>query len=265
LDPETINTIVKLIAPLAEELINSILENTSKLDELLQKVDQVFLRDIKSGFEALGDGLESKNAETRRLRLEFAEKVLLNNTTLQPGFTGGSSNEYLMAQCHYGLSIIASQRADDDLAARHVLRAFAVDPYSARTEFFPKVFTEVFDPKCADIYEWNKAELDRLDREPFRKEIMLEKAGYSGAMALGVAGGILGFFAKGPAQGAVIRSATQGIKTAYQNMEKVGPEKFRTRAKAQQGAVFQERLNERCRELAKAGLAGGAHAAARAS
>ncbi|MBL8167153.1 MAG: hypothetical protein JNJ50_03310 [Acidobacteria bacterium] len=108
LNPETIKLIVEVAAPVAEELVKCIIESQAKVQILLQKFDQLVLREINSAFDSLRDAEITENPETKLRRLNYAEDQLLRCTGLELNSQiGGYSSAYWVALAHFGLVTIS--------------------------------------------------------------------------------------------------------------------------------------------------------------
>jgi len=157
MEPATV-TVITNIAGLSISAVNKkilaakLTGINSKLNELLKKSDQLIFREILSAFDALNDAISTNNEQTRKIRLDFAEKTLLNNTNLDISLdTAGFSNSYLVALVNYGLAFVCSLREDQLIASRHLIKMFEVSPRTARKELAPEIYEKLFKQKCEEI------------------------------------------------------------------------------------------------------------------
>ena len=162
---------------------------TRRLDEFQSTLDQLILREIEAAVDALGDAKESKNHETIVIRLRFAETRLLVNTRLDPeGNTGPYRNRYLIAFSHHALAHVCCLRGDEDLAVKHLMRMFDIEPRKSREEFEPETFNTIIRPGCSELYNWYKNELSLVETIDFEQESFNSRAQVvlcgTGALAL---------------------------------------------------------------------------------
>lgn len=137
-----------------------------KLDELRHQGDQAITRELLGAFEAIGDATQSRNSDTIRSRLRFAEESFLRNTNLNPDLTtSGHSNSFLMMLAHIGLAYVSSLREDEVIVASHLLRAFAADPRKARTEYLNDLYSEIFEPRLKEISKDYERKLKAVESE----------------------------------------------------------------------------------------------------
>ena len=167
LDPETVKLIMELAVPLLEELVEKISKNQSYIKSILEKVDQIFLRDISSAFDAINDATLTNNEAARERRLNYAEEQLLRCTGLNidsKNNIGKYSPAYWVALSHFGLFTVSKLRGDKILAVRHVLKTYLAEPKIARTNHFPGVYRRLFLPKCIDVDNWYNAKLAEINK-----------------------------------------------------------------------------------------------------
>jgi hypothetical protein len=174
-----------------EKIASELSDVSSKIDVVQQQLGQLILREVRAAFDALEDAQRTTNVGTAMARLRFAEDSFLKNTRLDPGVMfGGVKPTIIMAMAHQGLAAICALRHDDEMAERHLLRLFMVDPRLARTELNPGLYDALFLPKCEDIYEdYNRRDSERRLRDERRASTGL--TGWSGAPAL-IRGVVLG-------------------------------------------------------------------------
>lgn len=148
----------------------------SDLDSIIQKVDQLFLREIKAGFESLADVYITANNETKKLRLNFAEEHFLKNAYLDSKLSiGDYPSSYLMALSHYGLSIICHLRKDDTIAFKHILQMYKLSPKLARTQLLPEFYDKGLGVEVKQrVNSWHMKELDNLNKKDFKSEEYLQ-------------------------------------------------------------------------------------------
>lgn len=161
----------------------------SDLNSLIQKVDQLFLREIKAGFESLADVYITTNSETKKLRLNFAEECFLKNSNLDPKLAiGGYSSSYLMALSHYGLSIICHLRKDDTIAFRHVLKIYRISPRRARIELLPEFYNKCLSTEVNQrVTSWYTKEMNYLNNKSFKNEELIQKGKTVALASVGLA------------------------------------------------------------------------------
>lgn len=184
--------ILKEVLPQVVEILRErFLEQTAALNLLSQKIDQLVTREIYAGFSSIKDAIDTTNAETKQLRLRFAEEQLLKNTHLDPELkTGSRKNSYWMAQSHYGLMNICLIREDSKIAYKHLLSIFRYDPRLARTKLIPEIWEKIFKPECKEIYNWFDEESKKIENNKYTVRVALDRtfavakfAGKSGFVA----------------------------------------------------------------------------------
>lgn len=212
------------------------------LNDMMQRYDQLITREIKSAYEALSDAMTTNSEYTRKMRLDFAENNLLKNTNLDSSLcTGGLSNNYLMAISHYGLSFICKLRGDDVVAAKHLLRAFEMDPRKAREELLPELYEGFFKNKCENANRWYKEQLAIIYEKDYTGKQLLDKTGAFLEGAGGVIGGIL------LKNHAVERTA---VRDAGKRWSSSTPEHYRLQAKIALDIEYERKIDEDCKRIA---------------
>jgi hypothetical protein len=86
----------------------------------------------------------------------------------------------------YGLFLRARRSKDTVAALRHVMRVFVAAPQLART-MFCEVFDVIIQPRCEDLYEWDRAQREEIKSKTLSSKIALKKAGNAAGVALGAA------------------------------------------------------------------------------
>lgn len=250
-NPENIARIAKVALEFLELIAKKLTERESKLSLLLQKSDQSILREIRAAFQALCDATVTQNPGTKERLLTLAETNLYNNTELDKSLkTGGYPNSYWMAEAHYGLAIIYALRRDDKMVARHLLRIFLVDPRQGRKELVPELYEEMFKPNCAAIFSWYEEQKERIDKTDYTGRVIARKLLAGGVGVGGVAGALaLSVFARNM-QGGVVAMAKGATESAKEIWEDATPEAFQVEATEALDSEMEQRLDERCRELA---------------
>lgn len=227
-----------------------------KLDRLKQQGDQAITRELLGAFEAISDSTQSRNSETVRSRLWFAEESLLRNTNLNPGLTtSGHSNSFLMMIAHIGLAYVSSLREDEAIAASHLLRAFAADPRNARTEFLEDLYLEIFEPKLGDVFRDHEENISALEAEiplladKVQKDILTGAALIAPAASLAAAGtyAVAGLFLSDREKDIVKKVlVTEPAKSASARVvEAICEPKL-----AELNSSHEDRIDQRCREMA---------------
>lgn len=220
-------------------------EVAERLARIQSGLDELLLRELRSAYDALGDALISQNAQTQSIRLGYAEESLLRNSNLDPTRrTGQYENKSIMALAHFGLAHICALRSDSPLAAKHLLKVFALDPREARTRLAPEVFREVFLPKCADITTWYDQSLAAINRDSFAWHVFGRKAS---AVAIG-ASAVLGAIAAGLARQRVPPTVFRAFERTLNDSN---PEEFRKAARERLRDEHENRLDAKCREVAQ--------------
>jgi len=227
---------------------NGISQINSKLDALNEKIDQMITRELKSAFDAIDDALESSNKETKEIRLRYAEEHLLKNTRINPSLSSeGRENYKWIALANFGLAYICIMRHDHKIAARHFLRTFLYDPHIARTELLPDIYTAVFEPKCSEIFQWQKEQYLKIDNNNFNIDVYLGKtlAIGAGITAFGVLAG--GTLIKVPTPH-VARNIEQWAERTW---NEATIDNNRRYAKDQLNIELELKLDEKCKNIAE--------------
>lgn len=255
LDSETIKLIVQVAVPLLDELVKRVVESQSKIQQLLEKFDQLILREINSGFDALRDASLTDSEETKMRRLNYAEEQLLRCTGLELNTQIGEyKSAYWVALSHFGLVTIMKLRGDDTLAARHVLKTFVADARTARKTLFPKVYESVFLPKCNEVVDWYNQNLIAIEKNDYSSQIRLAKwltAGKAGAKYLG---GIW-MMTQPNTKMAGQETIRQTMESSRKELNDLSPEKFRAEAREKLRAEYEIKLDLKCKEIAQNSLA----------
>lgn len=125
--------------------------------------DQTVLANLDWGIEALEEAVETSNMETKRARLDHAEKMLQVCALLSSGQkTAGVPNFYLSAWAHLNLSYLWKLRNNVHNSVLHVLEMFIVDPFFSRIDFAPELWRDLFLPHMSSIVGWYSEERHRL-------------------------------------------------------------------------------------------------------
>jgi hypothetical protein len=230
-----------------------------QLNILIQKSDQLISREIKAAYEALDDALITSNIKTREIRLNFCEENLLKNTNLDPGLTtGGFSNKYWMALAHNGLAFVCTLREDSNLAAKHLIKIYECDPRLARQKLLPELYVQLFQPQCKNVFDWHEKELKSINESNFVPMNALVK---TGAVAIAIGSIVAGFslalntrngFSSSQNSFAGSRIAQGGFKIAeevWKNSNNI--ESFRQDARNKLYKQLEDKLDERCQEIAR--------------
>jgi hypothetical protein len=225
-----------------------------KLKAQDSKIDQLITREIKSAFKAIQDACISNNEETKKLRLKFAEEQLLKNTMLDVSqSTEGQSNNYWMAVCHYGLTLLCVVRGDHEISERHAASVFQHAPREAREKLLPEVWEIVFQPKCHEIYQWYEEKKQDLLNQDFSSDVSLAKA-IAVAKFAGLSGVAVGIALLLGGQGGGF-GATQTLKKAKKgldsDMRHANPQQYRDEAIKNLEQILENKLDERCVICAK--------------
>jgi hypothetical protein len=133
---------------------------SSNLDDVWDRLriiqaqtEQLILREVRAAFDALDDGRRSKNTAIVEARLRFAEDSFLKNTRLDPTSTlGGLTTTAIMLLAHQGLATICALRQDHEMAERHLLQLFVLDPRSARNEINPILYERRSPARCSSSF-----------------------------------------------------------------------------------------------------------------
>jgi len=236
IDPVTIELVLKA-AEVSHEVLKEIEDKQEVIDRLSKiqsSFDQLIFREIVFSYEALSDALATSNQETKRFRLNVAEENLLKTTGLDSSLsTSGIPNSRLMALAHFGLAFICTLRGDDAIAAIHCLRVYKSDPNYARKDLLPKIYTTLFEPKCADIFLWYDT----------TRESYLIGNYKPGMLALAT-----GLIVSGPMVGllaslAIVHPSLYDYKRRLNSIVNVNPLKIVETS-------FNSKIDDRCRELA---------------
>lgn len=175
-----------------EKIASELSDVSCKLDAVQKQLVQLILREVKAAFDALEDAKRTTNVATATARLRFAEDSFLRNTRLDPSIMlGGFAPTAIMAMAHQGLATICALRHDHELAERHLLRLFILEPRLARTELNPGLYEALFRPKCEDIYEdYSRRDSDRRSRREKRANTRLTPLPDAPALIRGVVAGL---------------------------------------------------------------------------
>jgi hypothetical protein len=118
-NPELIAKAAKVSLECLEVIVKCIADRQTNLKLLIQKTDQMILREIDAAFDALNEARNAPRASSfRNRRLTFAENKFLINTNLNKTLsTGNHPNTYWMAQAHYGLAVVCALRSEQKMAS----------------------------------------------------------------------------------------------------------------------------------------------------
>lgn len=256
LDPDTIKLILEVAVPVVEELVRRVAENQSLIKNILEKVDQILLRDISSAFDALSDATLTNNEAAKKRRLNYAEEQLLRCTGLNANSKnniGKYSPAYWVGLSHFGLFTVSKLRGDEILAVRHVLKTYVADPETARKNHFPEVYKKVFLPKCGDVKKWYDENLAEIDKDNFGWRVLGDRALIAGK---GLGLGALGLLAmkNQHMKHAAPHTIGQGFNKLGEEWKDVSPEKYRDEMKRKLSIEYEEKLDNKCRIIAQSML-----------
>lgn len=246
--------IVKLVVEAARfygkmKFQQDVIERLSKIQTSL---DQLVFRELIAAYESLNDALVTDNQETKMNRLHFAEQNLLKNTGLNPALsTSNIPNSRLMASAHFGLAVICSLRDDDVMAATHFLRVYRSDPNYARIILLPNIYSELFKPKCSDLFAWYEKEKEIILKNNFELEVFGKTAqGVSMYVLAGISAISMLFSPSG------MQSMQRGYgfkmseEIAGRMMGEANSAHFQKLAIEKLDAELNKRIDDQCRELA---------------
>lgn len=121
----------------------------------VQYAEQAVLANLDWGIDALEEAILTSNEETKRARLEHAERMLQVSALLNIHHTtAGVPNSYLSAWAHLNLAFVWKLRNDDHNAAAHMLEMFLVEPLYSRVDFAPSLWEHLFLPHLTSIVAW---------------------------------------------------------------------------------------------------------------
>lgn len=175
-----------------ENLIRSQNQLLAKLEQLNQKLDQHFVREIHSAFQTISSIGRLSSEGLKERHLIVAEGNLLKYVALDPGqSTAGLSNESWMARGYFGLSSVASIRNETADASYFLLQAFAAGPRESRTNLAVEFYETFFLPHCADLLKKFNDDMAALPpslqrAEELKGKIRWEQVGQVGFAALGI-------------------------------------------------------------------------------
>jgi hypothetical protein len=254
-NPELIAKLAKVSLECLEVMIKRIADRESKLKLLLQKADQMILREIASAFDDLNDAKNGTRVRSTRNRiLKMAETKFRNNTNLnRKDNTGGQPNTYWMAQAHYGLAAIYAFRSEEKMASRHILRSFVADARQARLELAPELYERMFVPQCGDVSAWYKSEADSIAHKDFAAKILRKQIAAGGVAVLGVGAGIgLTWASLNPVLG--VQAVANSFDKADDVWHEATVEYYRAEALKALDVERESRIDAKCAELASRAL-----------
>ncbi|MCO5549197.1 hypothetical protein L7F22_002663 [Adiantum nelumboides] len=121
----------------------------------VQYAEQAVLANLDWGMDALEEAIMTSNEETKKARLEHAEKMLQVSALLDMHHTtAGVPNSYLSAWAHLNLAFVWKLRDDGRKSAAHILEMFLVEPLYARVDFSPALWEKLFLPHLTSILAW---------------------------------------------------------------------------------------------------------------
>ncbi|MBW4479966.1 MAG: hypothetical protein KME54_24785 [Tolypothrix brevis GSE-NOS-MK-07-07A] len=252
IDPDTIKLILEVAVPIVEELVKRIADNQSLIKNILEKVDQILLRDISSAFDALNDATLTNNEAAKERRLNYAEEQLLRCTGLNANSKnniGKYSPAYWVGLSHFGLFTVSKLRGDEILAVRHVLKTYVADPETARKNHFPEVYNKVFLPKCGDIKKWYDEKLAEIDKDNYGWRVLGDRALIAGK-GLGLGALALLAMQNQNTKHAVLHNMKQSFNELGEEWGEVSPEKHRDEMKEKLLIEYQEKLDNKCKIIA---------------
>jgi hypothetical protein len=259
--PELIAKVAKVSVECLDVMAKRIADRQSKLTLLLQKTDQMILREIAAAFEALND---AKNAtrirSTRNRLLTLAENNFRNNTNLDKTLkTGDHPNTYWMAQAHYGLAVVCALRSEEKMASDRILRSFIADARQARLELAPELYESMFVSQCRDIFAWHKSKADRIAHNDFASKIRTHQILAGGWAVVGVGAGIglaaAGTFIPGVGPAAGVQTVVGSLDSADKMWHGATVENYRIDALKALDVERESRIDAKCVELALRALA----------
>lgn len=246
MDPSAILLLIEKSPQIVQKVINSrnAKQLIHKLDTMSAKIDLLYIREVKSAFEALADAYDSDNAETVRKRLEFAEDNLLRNTCLDPKMDiGDSTGSELMAMAHFGLAIICRFRDDNRLVVKHLLKVFYLEPKLAMEEIAQDFYHQALEPECQILLaNWESQEVRKAQQKSYVGDALLYKTAAVFALVGGVAGGLI---SNNPG------IAHAGLRAAGKGWEDGTPENLRSQTIASIREKKPEMMYKFCSVLAE--------------
>ena len=238
----TLNVIFKYKDSLYKEKLQE------ELSKIQASIDQLIIKELVSAFDELSYAFITDNEETKRIRLNFAEENLLNNTGLNPLLsTGEIPNTRLMAMAHLGLSIISLLRDDNIMSTIHCLRAYEVAPNYARKNLLPEIYTDIFKPKCFDIFVWRSNSKKNIRNINFTSNIIGKKVWGSTLLVLGGLGTVLTLSSRLPANAYAV-NCLLGI--AGKELDEANVSYFQKQAIKELDVELANKIDQRCQELA---------------
>ncbi len=160
------------------------------INTLIEKTDELILRDLRSANKGLMDIISTKAYSSGVL--SDIKTFYRNNTGLTPaGKTGGRFNEEIIAYSYVGLYVIGLIEQDSaELMLRYVLHMFETGQQIVREQWFPKVYQNIFEQQCSDIkmrYEYRLGNRAKLGDYAKTAGIRVEQGLILGASLVGKA------------------------------------------------------------------------------
>lgn len=166
-----------------------ILENRLKYysDLIIQKIDDVIMRDFKSAIEQFDNCvIANKIDELDNIKLLFLNNIGLSSD----GVTGGVDNTKIIALSYLGLiKINLLQKKDYELTSIYILRMFATGERFVRTECFPIIYEDLFKEQCGDIERQYLYNISRIAKAKDYLEATGVGIAKTGAVLLGLVTG----------------------------------------------------------------------------
>lgn len=146
-----------------ERLKRELAALNDKVSDLIQHADQLLMREVAAGFQALQDACQAKDPRTREARLQVAEHLFLLDANLQPHLTtAGRPNYLIIGTANQGLALASFLRGENHLAASYILRCFIASPRQAREHLFSDFYQTVIAPQCLDLVQQHERDIEDL-------------------------------------------------------------------------------------------------------
>lgn len=211
------------------------------VNKLLEKVDQLVLREMVAANKGLEDIIAAKAFDSHMLAK--VQNCYIKNTGLSPsGSTGGLRNTEIIAYSYLGLYIIGLiKNENENLLMRYVLHMFETGERKVRTQWFKNVYDEIFAPDCGDI----------LSSYEYQAKRIAKPRDYMKATGILAAQGIVTivFLA-----GETILRYPVNTKTAIQNLERQLPDACYFETKASLWEAAQKQIDHHCAKMASDAL-----------
>lgn len=118
---------------------------------LIEKTDEIILRDLRSANKGLMDIIATKAYSSAILT--DIKTFYRKNTGLTPaGHTGGRLNTEIITYSYMGLYVIGLiEHENEQIMLRYVFRMFETGQQIVRDQWFPNVYRDIFKPHCRDV------------------------------------------------------------------------------------------------------------------